>query len=655
MSTQNINKLLFISILISCLGFNGISQTKTTEKIYLSGTGEDHTVLWDFYCSDGMNSKKWSKIKVPSCWELEGFGNYNYGQDNSKANEHGVYKTSFLAHKEWKGKLVEIVFEGSMTDTHVKVNGVLAGAVHQGAFYRFKYDISKLLRYGKTNQLEVKVYKESANESVNRAERNADYWVFGGIFRPVYLQILPKNHIEHVAIDAQMTGVFHSLVKVNSKSKNATITAQVYKNNKIVGAPVKGYPSLSGTIDINKSFKNIHTWNPETPELYTVKYDLYIKNELHHTVTEQFGFRTVEVRPRDGIYVNNKKIIMKGVNRHSFWPSSGRTTSKKLSISDVLLMKEMNMNAVRMSHYPPDKHFLQTCDSLGLFVLNELAGWQDNYDTEVGKKLVEEMVQRDVNHPCIILWNNGNEKGWNTELDDDFALHDIQKRKVLHPMSYHDYMDTQHYKNYFFGVGNFIHSNDIFFPTEFLHGLYDGGIGAGLEDYWNQYIRYPNFAGGFLWVFSDEGVVRTDRNGEIDTYGLYAPDGIVGPYREKEGSFYTVKELWSPVVFENNFLSPFSDGRIRVENRYIYTSLDQIKLQCEYVVFDHSENEIIHLKETIKPAGIDAGERGFIQLNREAIKKSDMLRIYVVNQYQKIIHTKTLAITQPSNFAKRLV
>jgi beta-galactosidase/beta-glucuronidase len=107
------------------------------------------------------------------------------------------------------------------------------------------------------------------------------------------------------------------------------------------------------------------------------------------------------------------KIKFKGVNRHSFYPSSGRTTSKEISIADVKLIKEMNMNAVRMSHYPPDGHFLEVCDSLGLFVMDELAGWHGNYDTPTGTKLLKEMIANDENHPSIVFWANGNEGGHN--------------------------------------------------------------------------------------------------------------------------------------------------------------------------------------------------------------------------------------------------
>jgi beta-galactosidase/beta-glucuronidase len=180
--------------MLFCIAFiNGFGQQ--TEIKYLSGLDKDNTEEWDFFCTKGMNSGKWAKIQVPSCWELQGFGTYNYGKTKleDQSDEQGLYKHSFKTDENWKNKIVNIVFDGSMTDTEVKINGKLAGKIHQGAFYRFKYNISSLLRYNAINVLEVKVSKKSANLSVNKAERAADFWIFGGIFRPVYLEILPQN------------------------------------------------------------------------------------------------------------------------------------------------------------------------------------------------------------------------------------------------------------------------------------------------------------------------------------------------------------------------------------------------------------------------------------------------------------------------------
>ncbi|HXO73849.1 MAG TPA: hypothetical protein VN824_01440, partial [Puia sp.] len=147
---------------------------QNTEKLFLSGTGNDHTVNWQFFCTEGQNSGKWTTIPVPSNWELQGFGKYNYGldKDSLRGHEKGMYKYKFEVPAGWKGRVVKIVFDGSMTDTEVKINGKSAGRVHQGSFYRFKYNISGLLRYGKENLLEVTVSKESANKSVNMAERH---------------------------------------------------------------------------------------------------------------------------------------------------------------------------------------------------------------------------------------------------------------------------------------------------------------------------------------------------------------------------------------------------------------------------------------------------------------------------------------------------
>ena len=115
-----------------------VLNAQKTETFYLSGTDKDHTIQWDFFCTNGMNSNKWSKIAVPSCWELQGFGSYLYGRPNLKADEKGMYKFEFSVPKSWQKKKVYIVFEGSMTDTDVKINGKSAGPLHQGAFYRFK-------------------------------------------------------------------------------------------------------------------------------------------------------------------------------------------------------------------------------------------------------------------------------------------------------------------------------------------------------------------------------------------------------------------------------------------------------------------------------------------------------------------------------------
>ena len=584
---------ILITLAVTIMYNTTIGQSKNTEIQYLSGTGKDDMVQWDFFCSDGKNSGEWTTIGVPSCWELQGFGYYNYGHDNKfnkkVYDEHGLYQHHFFVPTEWKNNEVKIVFEGVMTDAEVKINGRLAGEIHQGAFYEFKYSISKLLKFGQQNLLEVKVNKVSANASINYAERNADFWIFGGIFRPVYLEVSPKEHIERVAIDAKADGTIKAdIFSSSKKAKSIKLFLSDVKDGKIQELSLTEINHETEKWGVSAKAENVRSWNPEKPNLYVLSIEILDKNkEVLHTISKKIGFRTVEVVEGDGIYVNGERIKFKGVNRHSFYPSSGRTTSKALSIEHVQLMKDMNMNAVRMSHYPPDSHFLDVCDSLGLFVIDEVCTWHSPHlDTEVGEKIVKETVVRDVNHPSILLWANGNETGWNTELDDDYALWDIQKREVIHPWNIFKKTNTTHYPSYHIFAYDTYAKDKIYFPTEFLHGLYDGGHGAGLDDYWKQMWNMPLAAGGFLWDFADEAVVRTDKNNILDTDGNHAADGIVGPYGEKEASYFTIKEVWSPIYIEDRYIKPDFNGVFRVENRYHFTNLNECKMVAKWVRFD---------------------------------------------------------------------
>ena len=617
-----------------------------TERQYLSGHGCDDTVEWDFFCTDGRNSGRWTKIGVPSCWELQGFGTYQYGISfygkafpEGIAGEKGMYKYEFEVPEEFRGKQVSLVFEASMTDTEVKVNGRKAGSKHQGAFYRFSYNVTDLLKYGKKNQLEVTVSKESENASVNLAERRADYWNFGGIFRPVFLEVKPAVNLRHIAIDAQMDGSFRANCYTNISGDGMSIRAQILdgKGKKLADTTV---PLKAGsdwtTLQLNVSAPAL--WTAETPNLYKAQFSLLDKGGkvLHHE-TETFGFRTIEVRESDGLYVNGVRINVRGVNRHSFRPESGRTLSKAKNIEDVLLMKGMNMNSVRLSHYPADPEFLEACDSLGLYVMDELGGWHGKYDTPTGVRLIEGMIKRDVNHPSIIWWSNGNEKGWNIELDGEFHKYDPQKRPVIHPQGNFSGFETMHYRSY--GESqNYMRLPEIFMPTEFLHGLYDGGHGAGLYDYWEMMRKHPRCIGGFLWVLADEGVKRVDMDGFIDNQGNFGADGIVGPHHEKEGSYYTIKQLWSPVQVMNTAIDRNFDGKLSVENRYDYLNLNTCRFIWQQVKFpsvtDASNTTTRILKQgEVQGSDVAAHGVGVVDIKTSILPEADALFLTVIDKY----------------------
>lgn len=623
---------------------------------YLSGTDKDHTVKWDFMCTKGRNSGKWSAIPVPSCWEMQGFGTYNYSHDTQNPAEQGLYKYHFKIAPQHKGKKIFIVFDAAMTDTELKINGESAGPIHQGGFYQFKYDITKLVKFDAMNILEATVSKMSTNNSINRAERQSDFWLFGGIFRPVYLEIVPPIFIERVAVDAKADGDFNMRVFTNATGKQK-IEAQVYDlKGKVVDSPFQLEAEDSM---LHHHFTNIKLWNPEFPNLYNVMISIKEGNKTIHIIRQRFGFRTAELREQDGFYVNGKKVIFKGVCRHSEWPETGRTLSRAVHLMDIEAIKGMNMNAVRMSHYPPDKEFLDLCDSLGMFVLDELTGWQKAYDTITAKRLVKELIVRDVNHPSIVIWDNGNEGGWNRSVDKDFALYDPQKRHVIHPWERFDGTNTKHYPDFKYVQSEVANAKEVFFPTEFMHGLFDGGHGAALEDFWNEMMKHPHLGGGFLWSLHDEGVVRADRYDSIDVAGNRAPDGVVGPHREKEGSYFTVKELWSPIYIDSKAAVTNLNTGIEVENRYIYTNLDQCKFEWKLVIFSKAGDAITKEKVLQKGSAnfpsLLPGEKGMLNIVYPQNTSADALSLTAYDAKGSIICNWSWALRQPDKMANEAI
>ncbi|WP_281633418.1 glycoside hydrolase family 2 protein [Flavobacterium luteolum] len=663
---SRLSKNILAFLIFSAFLFNANAQK--TDKIFLSGLDFEHPAQWDFYCTDGNNSKIWTKINVPSQWELEGFGEYTYGRWYKELNqkepskEEGFYKYEFDVPSHYKDKTILIAFGGAMTDTEVKINGKIAGPIHQGGFYEFKYDISSLLKLGSKNILEVHVWKHSANKSVNNAERRADWWLFGGIYRPVWLEVSPKTQIQNIAVNPKMDGSLTVDLNLKNISKNTIVEASISSDQETF--PVFNFPLKAKAIQetIAVKWENVKPWNPENPNLYDLKLVLKQNGNIIHEYHKKIGFRTLEFKKQDGIYVNDTKIIMKGINRHSFWPEGGRSTSKRISELDVKLIKDMNMNAVR-GHYPPDDHFLDVCDSLGLFVLNELAGWQNSYDTQTGTKLAKEMITRDVNHPSVIIWDNGNEGGWNYDVDRVFDENDPQKRIVIHPWADFNGWDTHHYPTYLTGMHRFNSGENVFFPTEFMHGTYDNGHGAALEDFWNRYKESPLFAGGFMWAMLDEAVKRSDWKGEqkFDSKGSLAADGILGPHREKEGSYFAVKEIWAPIQFQPKQITDTFDGSFLITNDYLFSNLSSCKMEFKVLKADTT---ILYTDKTAQE--ISSGKIEIPSINPGESRKikfavppnffeGDILSITAFGQFNKEIYTWTWPIHKAKFYASKFL
>ncbi|HVS12592.1 MAG TPA: glycoside hydrolase family 2 TIM barrel-domain containing protein [Thermoanaerobaculia bacterium] len=563
-----------------------------TERLDLSGPDAAHPRPWRFRISAGARAGEEASIPVPSQWELQGFGTYAYGQQRGATAEEGRYALDFEVPSAWAGRRLELVFEGAMTDTEATLNGESVGPVHRGGFTRFSWDVTSLVRPGAVQRLEVTVRERSADRSVEAAERVADYWVFGGIYRPVHLDAHPPSSIEHLAIDARADGRLRAVIETMGAPAGAEVAARVLDADGRELARIVAPVDADGRVLVEGALARPETWSHERPVLHRLEATLRDADDRAlHRVERRFGFRTVELRldgEGPGLYVNGVRTLLRGVNRHSFWPDSGRALSAARNRADAELIRALHFNAVRASHYPPDVEFLDACDELGLYVIDELPGWHDAYDTEVGARLVAEMVRRDVNHPSILLWANGNEGGWNRALDARFAVHDPQARPVIHPWDDFGGLDTGHYPSWAELEARLndaprgrlpfprVAPRSLVMPTEALHALFDGGGGASLAHYWQAISRARRGAGIFLWALLDEGVVRVDRGGEIDLFGTYAPDGILDPWRRAEPSAGAVREIFTPVRVSGPVASSSAAPGslvVALENRSAHRSL----------------------------------------------------------------------------------
>ncbi|GAB5552782.1 MAG: glycoside hydrolase family 2 TIM barrel-domain containing protein [Saprospiraceae bacterium] len=658
MNTKQV--LLF---LVSLLQLAFLNEGKCQTKKYLSGKDAATAIDWEFKMSTGRNSGYWTSIPVPSNWETQGFGHYTYGNDpkDYETNpEIGNYRHQFK-YDLLPGKRHFIVFQGAMTETKVTFNGQQVGEIHFGGFTEFKYEVTDYLKNGE-NTLEVEVRKPSTNPQVHQAERISDFWLFGGIFRPVFIEEVPANHIQRVAIDAQMDGSFQMDVYADVKEKGLRLVAQIYDaSQQKVGKPfstkvqAEKHHLASRLIDVQ-------LWSHEMPNLYSVEVQLKSKKKVLHKYQQKFGFRTFEVRDHDGFYLNGKRILLKGANMHSFRPETGRCLSKEDMVENVRLMQDLNFNTVRICHYPPDTYLLDLCDSLGLLAMDELPGWRHPLPTDIGGKIVKELVVRDVNHPSVILWSNGNHLAHNPDFDEVFLKWDIQQRRPLKNETktgdiYKNYdpdfdiVKTNFYPPYDVLQKRLFEEDHIVMPNEALHALYDGGGGANLKTYWKQ-IEASKVGGGLMiWALFDEGLLRTNMGNQPDNVGNRGPDGIVGPHGEKEGSYYAVREIWSPVVIKEDKIDVDFDGKLDVENKYTFLNLQQCRFNWKLVTFERPNTSASGYRtlasgKAISPA-IEAGAKGTIQLSLPAgLSKYDALLIEVKDNKDLLVYEKRLLLEQ---------
>ncbi len=526
----------------------------------------------------------------------------------------GLYRTSFTVPVHWDGRKVFIHFGGVKSAFYIWVNGHKVG-YSEGSMTPAEFDLTPYLNKGK-NIVAVKDFRWSDGSYLE----DQDMWRFSGIFRRVYLFSTPNIHLRDFFVHASLTDHYQNgMLNVKAhitnyghrmaKSPHLAVYLYDENNQRIGGGPVAagntGEALLAGTegvVHIHAKIKDPRKWTAETPNLYKAVLVLEDadgkKLEAAKTLT---GFRKIEIK-NSQFWVNGKSVKLKGTNIHDHDPKRGRAVSYKWIKKDVKLMKRLNLNAVRMSHYPHDSRYYKLFDKYGLYVIDEtnleshgisfsnnrLPGSNPKW-THASLSRVSRMIARDKNHPSVVVWSLGNEAGYgqNFALMAGYAHTADASRSVL----YSHMNSVADIESYMYippkelaKLANKPHDQKPIFQVEYAHSM--GNSTGNLQDYWDVINSHKNLIGGCIWDWVDQGILQKDKKG--NTYWAYGGDfgavpndsnfninGFILPDRTPQPAAYEVKKVYQYVHFSpQNLLK----GNIRVENDYHHVNLSRYRL-----------------------------------------------------------------------------
>ncbi len=542
------------------------------------------------------------KIQVPGVWQLQGYGAPQYTNvrfpipfdppfvpDDTPV---GVYDRTFILPEAFRDRQTVIRFEGVSSCYYVYVNGQLAG-FSKGPHLPAEFDISALVRDGE-NSLRVVVLQWSDGTYLE----DQDMWRHAGIFRDVALLSFGKERIADVWADTSLSNGY--------QDGELTVTVKAIGAEKVKWTLLEGEEAIlsqesavtDGEAKLAAEIKNVKAWTAETPN----RYELIV--EIPGQAERVFiGFRKIEIK--DGVfYVNGKNVKLLGVNRHDTHPTLGFYTPVNEMEKDVVLMKRHNMNIVRTSHYPNDPRFLELCDRYGLYVVDETdiechgVTQFNSYDymatdpkwtTQFVDRGVR-MVQRDRNHPCIVMWSLGNESGYGCchvsmaeamrKIDTARPIHyerdQWEKEAITADVTSRMYAGIDFMKEYAEGI-----PKKPLFQCEYCHAM---GQGPGLlEAYWQTYMAYPQLMGGCIWEWADHGIVKTENGQEYYAYGgdfgewphdgCFCVDALTYPDRTPHTGLLEYKHVIRPV---RAAMTNEAKGIVSFRNYYSFLSLSHL-------------------------------------------------------------------------------
>ncbi len=592
--------------------------------------------------AENPNTTNWSDIKVPGNWEFQGFGTpiyLNHGYEFMPKNPKppylpentpvGIYHRSFELPSTWSERDVYLQLAGIKSGAYVYLNGEFVG-YSEDSKNPADFNINEFLKKG-TNKLTLKVYRWSTGSYLEAM----DFWRVSGIERDVFVYTQPKTAVKDFRIvstldDSYKNGIFKLEVDVRNKdiAKNIELKYELLDQKGKVIASETSTIALKNkeikTLSFAKTLNNINTWSSEQPNLYKLLITINENAKTTEVIPFNVGFRRLELKTFDNIHpsgkaqqlflVNGQPIKFKGVNTHEHDPITGHYVSEELIRKDLTLMKQNNLNAVRLSHYPQGRRFYELADELGLYVYDEAnieahgmyyslrkgGGLGNNLDfLEPILERTRNMFERNKNYPSVTFWSLGNEAGngynfyksylWLKEADKNIMNRPVNYERALWEWNTDIYVPQYPSAEYLDSLGK-IGTDRPVIPSEYAHAM--GNSTGNLWDQWQAIYKHVNLQGGFIWDWVDQGITAYDKNGRKffkygGDYGIDQPsdgnflcNGIVSPERNPHPAMQEVKYVHQNIAIE---AVDADKGLFKIKNRFYFNNLKQYKLSYNIV------------------------------------------------------------------------
>ncbi|MGB3005776.1 MAG: glycoside hydrolase family 2 TIM barrel-domain containing protein [Chitinophagaceae bacterium] len=587
--------------------------------------------ITDFYRTD-LDISKWNDIAVPSNWEMKGFGipiytNVTYPHPRNPPfigsnNPVGTYRKEFTVPENWNGKEILLHFGSISGCAFVYVNGENVG-MSKVAKSPTEFNITKYLQKGK-NVLAVQVFRWHDGSYLE----DQDFWRLSGIERDVFLSAAPSTTIWDFFLksdlDAQYkNGLFSADITLRkfagSKTGPSIVSVDILdKAGKIIFSKQQKVVINGDSmqhVHIEGKIANPLKWNAETPNLYSCV--ITLKNGTDEIYTgSKIGFRKVEIKNAQ-LLINGVATYVHGVNRHEHDDINGHVPSRELMLKDIQLMKQFNINAVRTSHYPNDVLWYKLCDEYGLYLVDEaniethamgaaLQGWFDSTKhpaylpqwAPAHQDRIERLVERDKNHPSVIIWSMGNECGNGKVFHDAYLW--MKQRDKTRPVQFEQsgqdwntdivcpmYPGMNYMKRYAADATQ----TRPYIMCEYSHAM--GNSNGNFREYWDVIMSSKHMQGGFIWDWVDQGFKTKDNNGltfwayggDLGGFHLqndenFCSNGLIAANRTPHPGLFEVKKVYQNIYFSS---ASIATGVVTIKNLFDFTNLDQYNFKWQLI------------------------------------------------------------------------